>query len=64
MPDCVNAAMDAVKASGPEPPGQALAMKPHVLELPPGDNAVLARRDPRDQRVRGGGGDFLTHARE
>jgi hypothetical protein len=56
--------MNAVQAVGLAATGEALTTDSGAAQLIERDHAVLARRDPGNERVRGGVGGFLTHVRE
>ena len=59
-----NSSMNTVKLSCLDSTRQALAAYARPLELLARDHAVLASREPCDERIRMGVGVFLTHARE
>jgi hypothetical protein len=52
--DGVDPAVHAVKPSSAEAVGDRVVVEAQFAQLLPRDNAMLARREPRDRRVRRG----------
>jgi hypothetical protein len=61
MTDREDAAMDAVEPSASQARGPPLTVDARALELRDRDDAVLARRDSCDRRIRVGLADFCIH---
>jgi len=51
VPDGIYAAVDAMQAPGPNPPLHGPSSEAELLQLPPGDPAVLAVGERRDREV-------------
>jgi hypothetical protein len=62
MSDGIDAAVASVQPAALESPPDRASSEPQCLELPPGDDAVLPRRQLRDEGVRGSRLRLCTYA--
>lgn len=60
MPNCENAAVNAMETTGGDPPTDAGAINPSAGKLAASHNSELSGSDPGDGEVRRGG--FVSHS--